>query len=165
MIVVADTSPLNYLILIGVTEILPSLYGRVIVPATVARELEHEGSPPLVRTWMAHIPAWLEVRSDPVSDPALAYLDSGERAALALVQLLKADTLLINDRIGRREAKRRHIPVTGTLGVLADAHKAGLVDFGGTSSHDEFSSRPGHREARQTAYIRGLKASPIMPRA
>lgn len=129
MIVVADTSPLNYLILIGVTEILPSLYGRVIVPATVARELEHEGSPPLVRTWMAHIPAWLEVRSDPVSDPALAYLDSGERAALALVQLLKADTLLIDDRIGRREAKRRHIPVTGTLGVLADAHKAGLVDF------------------------------------
>jgi predicted nucleic acid-binding protein len=43
--------------------------------------------------------------------------------------LLNADELLIDDRAGRAEAARLRLRVTGTLGVLADAHLAGLVDF------------------------------------
>jgi predicted nucleic acid-binding protein len=40
MVVIADTSPLNYLILVGVEHILPELYGEVIIPAGVLRELQ-----------------------------------------------------------------------------------------------------------------------------
>ena len=39
MIVVADTSPINYLILIGEIDILPKMYGSVVVPQTVREEL------------------------------------------------------------------------------------------------------------------------------
>jgi predicted nucleic acid-binding protein len=46
-----------------------------------------------------------------------------------LALTLHADRLLIDDLAGRREAERRQVFVTGTLGVLADAHLAGLLDF------------------------------------
>jgi len=35
MIAIADTGPLNYLVLIGEVEVLKPLYGRVIVPEAV----------------------------------------------------------------------------------------------------------------------------------
>ena len=39
MIVVADTSPINYLVLIEHTEILPHFYGRNLIPSSVGDEL------------------------------------------------------------------------------------------------------------------------------
>jgi len=57
------------------------------------------------------------------------FLDPGERAALILAQLLNADELLIDDHAGRSEGERRNLHVTGTRGVLADGHLAGLIDF------------------------------------
>lgn len=40
MIVIADTSPLHYFILLEHPEILQKLYGRVIIPEAVALELK-----------------------------------------------------------------------------------------------------------------------------
>jgi len=57
MIVIADTGPLNYLILIGEVDVLPPLYTRVIVPETVVKELRAPGAPAAVRTWIARPPA------------------------------------------------------------------------------------------------------------
>jgi predicted nucleic acid-binding protein len=37
MIVIADTSPLNYLVLIGEADILQRLYGRAVIPEAVLR--------------------------------------------------------------------------------------------------------------------------------
>jgi len=129
MIVIADTGPLNYLVLIGEVDVLPPLYTRVIVPEAVVKELRAAGAPTSVREWIARPPHWLEARPDPPLDPTLAFLDPGESAALTLAQLLNADELLIDDRAGRAEATRRRLRVTGTLGVLAGAHLAGLLDF------------------------------------
>jgi predicted nucleic acid-binding protein len=129
MIVIADTGPLNYLVLVGSVEVLRPLYTRVIVPKAVVEELTAAGAPATVKAWMAHPPGWLEVRPDPPPDPTLSFLDPGESAALTMAQVLNADELLIDDRAGRAEAARRRLPVTGTLGVLAAAHLAGLLDF------------------------------------
>jgi len=129
MIVIADTGPLNYLVPIGEVGVLQPLYGRVIVPEAVVRELRAAEAPASVRTWIARPPAWLETQADPPPDPTLAFLDPGESAALTLAQMLNAEELLIDDRAGRAEAARRRLRVTGTLGVLADAHLAGLADF------------------------------------
>ena len=52
-VVVADTSPLNYLVLIGEIGILPRLYGRVLIPAEVFDELTESGTPPEVVVWAA----------------------------------------------------------------------------------------------------------------
>jgi predicted nucleic acid-binding protein len=129
MIVVADTGPLQYLVRIAAIDVLAPLYQRVLVPQSVARELQQNNTPAAMRAWITHPPAWCEVRPDPPADPALAFLDPGERAAIPLALAVQADRLLIDDLAGRGEAERRHLSVTGTVGVLADAHVAGLLDF------------------------------------
>ena len=129
MIVVADTGPLNYLVLAGSVGVLQPLYIRVIVPKTVVEELKVPGAPAAVQDWIAQPPDWLDVRPDPPSDATLRFLDPGESAALTLAEILRADEVLIDDWAGRTEAERRHLNVTGTLGVLADAHLAGLLNF------------------------------------
>jgi predicted nucleic acid-binding protein len=63
MIVIADASPLNYLVLINEVHILPKLYGRVLIPPGVWAELQQERTPEPVRQWAAKPPEWLEVRT------------------------------------------------------------------------------------------------------
>lgn len=131
IVVVADTSPLNYLVQIECQTLLPSLYRRVIVPMEVMQELAHPRTPDIVRTWAGHLPEWLEVRQ--VSGPpdvTLASLDPGERAAIQLAQEMRADLLLMDERMGVKLARLRGLEVTGTLGVLVIAARKGLVDVG-----------------------------------
>jgi predicted nucleic acid-binding protein len=130
MIVVADTGPLHYLILLDHVELLHRFYGQVVVPDAVAIELSSPSAPSPVRDWMARAPPWLSVV--PVeSDKVQAItddLDLGERAAIALAATMHADLLLIDDAAGRAEARRRNLRVTGTLGVLRVAAELELVD-------------------------------------
>ncbi len=60
-LVVADTSPIFYLLSIGQIELLPQLLGRVFVPDAVHQELCHPAAPLVVREWVAELPAWAEV--------------------------------------------------------------------------------------------------------
>ncbi len=130
MIVIADTGPVNYLILIGEIEVLPALYGRVVVPPSVCEELKRPHAPEAVRRWIGRSPVWLEVRVPTTPpDAHLARLDAGERDAILLAEELGADQLIIDEVRGRREAKRRQIPFTGTLGVLAAGAERGLLDL------------------------------------
>ena len=130
MIVVADTGPLHYLILLEHTDLLPRFYGEVLVPDAVAAELTRSSAPDAVRHWMSRPPEWLRVvpvdreNVEQVTDE----LDLGERAAIALATAVHADLLLIDDAEGRAEARRRHLRVTGTLGVLRAAAELGLVN-------------------------------------
>ena len=71
MLVVADTSPINYLILIQHEPLLPTLYTQVIIPTAVLRELQDPETPESVRTWVAHPPAWFEVHQLPPFDPSV----------------------------------------------------------------------------------------------
>lgn len=129
MIVIADTTPLNHLILIDHARLLSALYGRVIVPSAVLSELQTKAAPPKVKEWISNRPDWLEVNQTIFpADPSLAHLDAGERDAIVLAQNLKADLLLMDDLGGRREAVRRNLKITGTLTVLYIAAGRGLVD-------------------------------------
>ena len=130
MIVVADTTPLNYLILIGEIELLPALYESVLIPLEVHHELLKPNTPPQVRAWAENLPVWCEVRSViSVPDAALKELDAGERDAIQLALDAGVDTLLMDEREGRREALRRHLLVTGTVAVLEKAAQRGWLDF------------------------------------
>ncbi|HSW51297.1 MAG TPA: DUF3368 domain-containing protein [Bryobacteraceae bacterium] len=130
-VVVADTSPLNYLALIGSIGILPGLYGKIVVPPEVIDELSQAGAPAEVTAWIDSRPDWLEIRSVRLmrNDPTLLHLDPGERAAILLAQAEERALLLVDDAAGRAEANRRGIPTTGTLGVLRAAASRGLVDL------------------------------------
>src|SRR5436190_24173624 len=63
MIVVADTGPLHYLILLEHAELLHGLYGEVVVPDAVATELSSPSAPTAVRDWLSHAPAWFTERA------------------------------------------------------------------------------------------------------
>ena len=130
MIVVADSGPLHYLILLDHSELLRRFYSRVVVPDAVASELSAAGAPPTVRDWILQPPSWVSVV--PVALEAVETitddLDLGERSAIALATTLGADLLLIDEAAGRAEARRRNLRVTGTLGVLRAGAEQGLVN-------------------------------------
>jgi predicted nucleic acid-binding protein len=132
MIVVADTSPLNYRVLIGEGELLYQLYGRVLIPPAVLSELLDPGAPSTVVEWVRRRPGWLEIRKVTVHLQETAEgLDLGESEAMALAEENRPDVLLLMDEErGRREARHRNLRTTGTLGVLSDAAERGLVDLG-----------------------------------
>lgn len=68
MIVVSDTGPLNYLILIGHIEIQPQLFSHVVIPPAVMEELTRESTPARVRQIMSNLPSWLELRNPTISE-------------------------------------------------------------------------------------------------
>jgi predicted nucleic acid-binding protein len=121
MIVVADTSPLNYLVQIDEVELLPALFDKVLIPLAVVLELTHAGSPLKVRKWISSPPGWLESRQVAgVASPSLFVLEPGEREAIQL---------LIDDAAGRLVAETFKLDVRGTLGVLERAAKLGKISF------------------------------------
>ena len=130
MIVIADTSPLNYLIRLGQTDLLRNIYGRVLVPRAVLIELTHPEAPAEVRAWASAPPGWLEETQAQQLDASLSLeLGAGEREAISLALEVHADLLLIDERAGRKEAEARHIAVAGTLAVLLQASIRGYIDF------------------------------------
>jgi len=128
-VVVADTSPINYLILIAEIEILARLFGQIVIPEEVLAELVDCEAPAEVREWMERHPKWVEIKSAPSPDLSLKELDAGEAAAISLAEAETDVLLLIDETAGRLEASRRGIPNTGTLGVLRRAAIERLVDL------------------------------------
>jgi predicted nucleic acid-binding protein len=55
-VVVADSSPLNYLTLLGEMDVLHRLYGTIIVPQQVITVLTEAAAPLEVRTWALSLP-------------------------------------------------------------------------------------------------------------
>ena len=129
MIVVADTSPLSYLLLVEQVDLLPQLYGRVMIPEAVYAELRSEKAPLAIHTWIANPAAWLEIRKVNLVDPFLENLGAGEGQAIMLAQETGADLLLLDDWDARQEAQRRQLRIAGTLRVLEDAARVELIEL------------------------------------
>ena len=130
MIVVSDTSPICYLLLIGEIELLPQIYGQVLIPQAVQQELADKGAPAVVQAWIGQPPEWLVIQTVNIpSDSDLANLDLRERAAIVLALATKADLIVIDDLLGRQVARLRQLRVTGLLGILDEAARQKLVDF------------------------------------
>lgn len=130
MIVVSDTSPLCYLLLIDLIEVLPQLFGRVIIPQRVRDELLAPGAPEVVQEWISQPPDWLEVQTITAQiDAALNQLDLGEQEAITLALQLKADLILLDDLAARRIATQLQLEIVGLLGLLSSAAEKGRVNF------------------------------------
>ena len=126
--VVADTSPLIHLHRIDRLDLLPSLYGRVLVPPAVRDEIEIgvcSGFPaPSIRSL-----EWIGIEAPGIESLAgvQARLGRGEREVLALALGRKDILALLDDRTARRFAESHGIQVTGTLGILLRAKRQGYV--------------------------------------
>jgi len=135
--VVSDTSPLSYLILIGEVEVLSVLYGEILIPSAVEKELRSPDGPGPPRTWIGEAPPWLHVEQPPAESPEgwsleteekLQALDQGESQAIRLAESADSELLIIDERDGREAAKEVGLRITGTLGVLDEAASDRLVD-------------------------------------
>ncbi len=135
MIVVADTSPINYLVLIGQIDLLPHFYDQVLVPPAVWDEFHHAETPEAVRAWIETPPGWFELRKLTAGpDPLLGFLGRGERESIALADQVKAGRLIVDEMPARIEAIRRNISVIGTLGILRNGARANLLNLPETLS-------------------------------
>jgi hypothetical protein len=106
-VVVADTSPIFYLLSIDHIGLLPRLFEKIWVPDAVYQELCHPAAPPVVRDWVARHPAWAEVtKVEAIDDPTLRTLGAGERGAITLALALRADLVLIDERKGTAGAQQ-----------------------------------------------------------
>lgn len=54
-------------------------------------------------------------------------LDAGEAESIVLAVEMNAGLLILDERLGRFHAKHASLNVTGTIGVLLKAKRAGLV--------------------------------------
>ena len=130
MIVVSDTSPILYLLLINQLGLLPRLYGRIVIPNVVQGEMQAPGAPEVLKTWIAAPPNWLCIF--PVSDVDRAFLPQlqlGEQAAMLLAQELQADLIILDDLAARKAAQQLGVNVIGILGILGEAARRNWIDF------------------------------------
>ena len=130
MIVISNTSPLRYLVEIGFVDILPKLFGEVLIPPTVAAELQLESFPSNVREWIARPPGWLKIQK-PVSPLPIPpdTLGAGEADAISLAIERRADRLLIDDQEGKKIAKNFQVRTVGTLAILAIGAELGYLSL------------------------------------
>jgi len=127
-VIVADTGPLIAFLQIGRLDLLQQVMGTVIIPEAVYEELvvqsQHKARAEVVKR-----NPWIQRRAV-TGREALALLPSqlhpGEREAIILAQQLDAQ-LLIDERRGRKIAREQGLAVFGSLRVLAEAKRLGLI--------------------------------------
>lgn len=121
MIVVSDTSVVTSLIQVDRLTLLQELYGTILIPAAVSRELS--------QTHTA-LPAFLEIRVAQDRQKVMrltAELDLGEAEAIVLAKECNADLLLIDEKLGRAAALREGLRITGLIGVAVEARRVGRL--------------------------------------
>jgi uncharacterized protein len=127
-VVVVNTTPIIALALLGKLDLLKELYGEVLIPPAVEKELIAGGSSKIgvidfsAVGYLHRVQLKDSTRADLLSD-----LDRGEAEVIALGQELSTDLLIIDEKLARRHAVRLGFNITGVLGVLLRAKEAGLI--------------------------------------
>lgn len=130
MIVICDTSPICYLLLIEQIQILNQLFNQITIPSAVQKELLAEQTFSQIQAWIADPPPWVSIQ--PVSqllDNLPSNLGPGEQEAISLAVRLQANLIILDDWDARQAALSQGLTVTGLLGVLYRAGTQGLLDF------------------------------------
>jgi hypothetical protein len=133
MAVVADSSPLVYLAALSDFHFLPQLFGSVIIPPAVYREVVEQGHGFHVKKEVeAALGGWMQVTD--INDRHRAnelmhreHLDAGESEAIVLAQELHPDRLLMDDQAGVSSARSLGILVTRTPVIYIEAKTIGWI--------------------------------------
>lgn len=116
-LVISDASCIIALEDIGELKILKGLFNQVIVTDIVREEIQ------------ADLPDWIKVSSD-YEERELQILalelDKGEASAIALALKNATSRIILDERKGRKVAKRLGIKVIGTLGIK----EGGIINSG-----------------------------------
>ena len=135
--VVANSTPIIVLAKIGRFDLLKRLYGEVAIPRAVYDEVTAKED--AAAQAVASSADWLLVRDAPEPDAASllrAKLHAGEVETILLARKGGAELVVIDDNAAKRTARYLGLRVTGTLGVIVAAKKAGLLDSVGDAVSD-----------------------------
>jgi len=126
MILVADASALIALAACDSLALLEAIFGNVLVPEAVFEEVVALDKPQSarLRNYLHGKVRAVDMRRFVYLD---AFADAGETQAMLLYKEVSADYLLIDDKRGRKVAKINQIKTVGSLGVLLQAKRAGLI--------------------------------------
>ena len=129
--IICNTSPLQYLHQSGALHVLLELVRTITVPPAVQEELETG------RRLGLNLPDlqmldWVVMRrpSSSVALPLVTDLGSGEREVLALALETPDSVCVLDDSLARQVA-RTLLRITGTLGILIDAKRLGIISVVG----------------------------------
>lgn len=125
---ISNTSPLLYLHLVGQLTLLPRLYNEVMIPPAVVAELQ-AGAARGVDVPIVDSLSWLRVRPlvSETSIPLIMDLGAGEAEVIALGLENPGSRLILDDALARRIAHLHQLQITGTVGLLLKAKRAGLL--------------------------------------
>jgi len=128
-VTICNTSPLLYLHLVGQLDLLPQLYGQVLIPPAVQAELE-AGAQRGVSVPMVETLSWLRVTrlASQALLPLATDLGRGEAEVIGLGLERPNCRLILDDALARRIARFNGLRFTGTVGVIVKAKQRGLLD-------------------------------------
>ncbi|WP_435184615.1 DUF3368 domain-containing protein [Halobellus sp. EA9] len=130
-VVVSDTSPLLNLALIERLNLLRNQFSDVTVPRRVWEELTEgeEGLDALRELRDDDFLSIVEVERSDLFVEIFHELDRGETAAICYAVEHGADLVLLDERDGRRVARRHDLEVTGVIGILLRGAKVDEVEL------------------------------------
>lgn len=131
MIVISDTTPIITLIKINHIDLLEKLFGEVFIPEAVFRELT-TNTAFADEAEIVKASSFLKVKTVQNQQSlsilqAVSGLDDGESEAIILAGELGSDALIIDERKGRKVAQKLGITITGTIGILIQAHNENMI--------------------------------------
>jgi len=131
MTIISDTTPIISLIKINRLDLLKKLFDEVRIPEAVFRELTTNV---LFSNEAEIVKSTDFLKVSPIQNKksleilqAASGLDDGESEAIILADELKSDVLIIDERKGRRVAKNLGLTITGTVGILIQAHDENMI--------------------------------------
>jgi predicted nucleic acid-binding protein len=129
MSIVSNASPLINLARIGKLGLLQELYGELIIPEAVWREvvIEGAGQPGADEVSASGWIKTMAATNRELEQALKQELDAGEAEAIALATGIEADLLLMDEHLGREVARHLGLRCMGLIGVLVEAKRKGLI--------------------------------------
>ena len=131
MIVISDTTPIISLMKANRLDLLRKLYGKVLIPNAVYKELTENATFAKEAKIIKDIDYLTVVAVENEKSVSILRnvtgLDAGESEALIMYDEQKADLLLMDEHKGRSVAKQLNVRHIGTVGVLLLAYDKGII--------------------------------------
>jgi uncharacterized protein len=125
--IVSNTTPIISLLKLKRLDLLKKLYGEIVIPYAVFREIEAGKAKDYYQD-LSKI-NWIKIVRIQNENSVRYFLDLDEVEAEAIVLAteLNADLIILDEKLGRFHAKHVGLNVTGTIGVLIKAKTKNLI--------------------------------------
>lgn len=125
--IVSNTTPIISLLKLNRLDLFQKLYTRIYIPYAVYEEIEAGKTKGYYKD-LSKID-WISITKiqDKHAIKFFLDLDAGEAEAIVLATEIKADLIILDEKLGRFHAKHADLKITGTIGVLVKAKSEGLI--------------------------------------